>query len=82
MYARAACKRGNIEFSLLSEGVRKLALLWILIPNGTLSSGSVLLWDEPETNLNPKLFHPLMYWADQTLWLWITQCPSIHQPPG
>ena len=53
-------RRGNIEFSLLSEGVRKLALLWILIQNGTLSSGSVLLWDEPETNLNPKLFHPLI----------------------
>ena len=53
-------RRGNIEFSLLAEGVRKLALLWILIQNGTLSSGSVLLWDEPETNLNPKLFHPLI----------------------
>ncbi len=47
---------GDIEFSLLAEGVRKLALLWLLIRNGTLQSGAVLFWDEPETNLNPKLF--------------------------
>jgi len=53
-------RRGNIEFSLLAEGIRKLALLWILIQNGTLRSGAVLLWDEPETNLNPKLFRPLI----------------------
>ncbi len=50
----------NIEFSLLSEGVRKLALLWLLIRNGAMPPGSVLFWDEPETNLNPKLFGVLM----------------------
>ena len=49
-------KQGNLEFSLLAEGIRKLALLWLLIQNGVLQSGSVLFWDEPETNLNPKLF--------------------------
>lgn len=49
-------KQGNIEFSLLAEGIRKLALLWLLVQNGTLQPGSLLLWDEPETNLNPKLF--------------------------
>ena len=53
-------RQGNLEFSLLAEGMRKLALLWLLIQNGTLQSGSVLLWDEPETNLNPKLFGTLM----------------------
>ena len=47
---------GEIEFSLLAEGVRKLALLWLLIQNGTLQPGAILFWDEPETNLNPKLF--------------------------
>lgn len=52
--------RGNLEFSLLAEGVRKLALLWVLIQNGTLTSGSLLFWDEPETNLNPTLFGVLM----------------------
>ncbi|MCE2487800.1 MAG: ATP-binding protein [Desulfurellaceae bacterium] len=49
-------KQGNLEFTLLAEGMRKLGLLWLLIQNGTLQNGSVLFWDEPETNLNPKLF--------------------------
>lgn len=53
-------KQGNLEFTLLAEGMRKLALLWILIQNGTLLEGSVLFWDEPETNLNPKVFGVLM----------------------
>ena len=48
--------RGSLEFSLVAEGMRKLGLLWLLIRNGTLLEGSVLFWDEPETNLNPKLF--------------------------
>ena len=49
-------EQGDLEFSLLAEGVRKLALLWLLIRNGTLQPDSILFWDEPETNLNPKLF--------------------------
>lgn len=49
-------KQGNLEFPLLAEGMRKLGLLWLLIQNGTLQKGSVLFWDEPETNLNPKLY--------------------------
>ena len=48
-------KHGHLEFTLLAEGFRKLGLLWILIQNGTLLNGSALFWDEPETNLNPKL---------------------------
>jgi len=48
-------KHGELEFTLLSEGYRKMGLLWILIKNGTLLNGSVLFWDEPETNLNPRL---------------------------
>ena len=49
-------EQGDLEFSLLAEGVRKLALLWLLMRNGALQPDSVLFWDEPETNLNPKLF--------------------------
>ena len=49
-------RQGNLEFTLLAEGMRKLGLLWILIQNGTLQEGSILFWDEPETNLNPRLF--------------------------
>ncbi len=47
--------KGEIEFSMLAEGHRKLALLWLLIKNGSLSPRSVLFWDEPETNLNPSM---------------------------
>jgi len=48
-------KYGELEFSLLAEGVRKLALIWLLIQNGSLNPGTLLFWDEPEANLNPSL---------------------------
>lgn len=48
-------KQGDLEFTLLAEGMRKLALVWLLIQNGTLLSGSILFWDEPEANINPSL---------------------------
>ena len=53
-------KRGELEFTLLAEGFRKMGLLWILIQNGTLLNGSTLFWDEPETNLNPKLMRAIV----------------------
>jgi len=53
-------QQGNLEFTLLAEGMRKLGLLWTLIQNGTLTNGSVLFWDEPETNLNPRMYGTLM----------------------
>ncbi|MDP8239514.1 MAG: AAA family ATPase [Candidatus Hatepunaea meridiana] len=53
-------KSGELEFTLLAEGIRKLGLLWLLIKSGSLSKGAVLFWDEPEANLNPSLLHPLV----------------------
>ena len=53
-------ERGDIEFTLLAEGMRKLGLLWLLIRNGSLRKGAVLFWDEPETNLNPKMYGVVM----------------------
>ncbi len=46
----------KVDFSLEAEGLRKLGLLWKLIRNGLLEKGTILLWDEPEANLNPELF--------------------------
>lgn len=46
----------KVDFSLEAEGLRKLGLLWKLIRNGLLEEGSILLWDEPEANLNPELY--------------------------
>ena len=53
-------REGEIEFTLLAEGLRKLGLIYLLIQNGTLARSSVLFWDEPETNLNPKLYQPVI----------------------
>src|SRR5262249_30955216 len=48
-------KRGLIHASMLAEGHRKLASLAYLIKDGALTSETILFWDEPEANLNPKL---------------------------
>lgn len=46
---------GKMEISLVAEGLRKLAMLSRLIATGALLGKGSLFWDEPETNLNPKL---------------------------
>lgn len=46
---------GRMEMPLVAEGVRKLAMLARLISTGVLLEQGYLFWDEPETNLNPKL---------------------------
>jgi predicted ATP-dependent endonuclease of OLD family len=42
-----------LEFQLVAEGLRKIALLWQLIRNGVFKKGAILFWDEPEANINP-----------------------------
>lgn len=46
---------GRMEMPLVAEGLRKLAMLARLIGTGSLLDKGYLFWDEPETNLNPKL---------------------------
>jgi energy-coupling factor transporter ATP-binding protein EcfA2 len=46
---------GKIEATLLAEGIKKLATLYYLIENGTITENSILIWDEPEIYFNPKL---------------------------
>lgn len=49
-------ENGNkVEFSLEAEGLRKFGLLWKLIRNGLIEKDTILLWDEPEANINPEL---------------------------
>ncbi len=48
-------EEGDLEASLLAEGLRKLAMLARLVVNGTLDDRSLLLWDEPEASMNPEL---------------------------
>ena len=46
---------GKMEMPLVAEGWRKVAMLARLISTGSLLDKDCLFWDEPESNLNPKL---------------------------
>lgn len=46
---------GRMEMPLVAEGLRKIAMLARLISTGMLLEQGYLFWDEPESNLNPKL---------------------------
>lgn len=43
------------EAHLVAEGLRKMATILYLCINGELKPGSILFWDEPESNMNPAL---------------------------
>ena len=45
----------RIRFDLEAEGVKKIGLLWQLLMSETIVEGTILLWDEPDANLNPNL---------------------------
>ncbi|WP_370262303.1 ATP/GTP-binding protein [Limnobacter sp.] len=47
---------------MTAEGFRKIGVLQRLLSNGSLNPGTSgpLLWDEPESNLNPKLMRDLV----------------------
>jgi len=49
----------EINIFMVSEGWRKLGMLAYLIANDSLKEGTTLFWDEPETNLNPRLMKQL-----------------------
>lgn len=51
---------GKVSFALEASGFRKFGLLWKLLRNGLLESGSYLFWDEPENSLNPELIPALV----------------------
>ncbi len=47
--------RGKMEIQLVAEGLRKIGMVTSLIATGSLLDKGYLFWDEPETNLNPRL---------------------------
>lgn len=51
---------GEFEMGLLSDGYRKLSMIVYLILSGSLTKNSVLFWDEPETNMNPRMIRPIV----------------------
>ncbi|HHK0662500.1 TPA: ATP/GTP-binding protein [Pseudomonas aeruginosa] len=56
-----ASKR-RLSSTMTAEGFRKIGVLQRLLSNGSLNPGTAgpLLWDEPESNLNPKLMKDLV----------------------
>lgn len=55
-------KKNNemVNFSVEAEGLKKIGLLWQLLMNENITSDTVLLWDEPEANINPKFIPDLV----------------------
>lgn len=51
-----------LSSGMTAEGFRKIGVLQRLLSNGSLNPGTAgpLLWDEPESNLNPKLMKDLV----------------------
>lgn len=45
----------KVEFAVEAEGIKKIGLLWQLLMNENITKDTVLLWDEPEANINPKI---------------------------
>ncbi len=52
----------HLSSGMTAEGFRKIGVLQRLLSNGFLNPGTTgpLLWDEPESNLNPKLMRDLV----------------------
>ena len=52
----------SLSSGMTAEGYRKIGVLHRLLCNGSIDPGTtgVLLWDEPEANLNPKLIKKLV----------------------
>lgn len=52
----------SLSSNMTAEGYRKIGVLHRLLCNGSINPGAtgVLLWDEPEANLNPKLMKKLV----------------------
>jgi AAA15 family ATPase/GTPase len=51
---------GEFEMGLVSDGYRKLSMIIYLILSGSLNKNTILFWDEPETNMNPRMIRPIV----------------------
>ena len=47
-------------FAVEAEGFKKLGHIYRLIETGNIAKDSILIWDEPESNLNPQLIPALV----------------------
>ena len=49
----------KVNFAVEAEGLKKIGLLWQLLMTESITENSIILWDEPEANLNPKFLPKL-----------------------
>lgn len=50
----------KVPFSCEAEGIKKFGLLWQLLMAEIITKETILIWDEPEANINPKLIPDLV----------------------
>ena len=50
----------KVNFAVEAEGLKKIGLLWQLLMNESIVLDSILIWDEPEANLNPDFIPKLV----------------------
>lgn len=63
VHAKFISNKGeSVSANMAAEGIRKLGILQLLLQNRQLDPGrtGTLFWDEPETNMNPKLMKLLV----------------------
>ncbi|MEZ4731592.1 MAG: AAA family ATPase [Caldilineaceae bacterium] len=58
----ASVRNSDLSNHMTAEGFRKIGILQQLLANGTLNPGisGPFFWDEPESNMNPKLMRLLV----------------------
>jgi len=59
-YLRRFKDKKLVVSSMMAEGLRKIGTISYLLKNGALTKDSILVWDEPESNLNPKLIKDIV----------------------
>lgn len=77
-YVKSKKGERSFEAHLLAEGHRKIAALVHLINNGSIENGAILFWDEPESNLNPRLIRHIALFLRELANLGIQVFVSTH----
>ena len=50
----------KVNFYFEAEGLKKIGLIWQLLMNESINKDSVLIWDEPEANMNPNFLETIV----------------------
>lgn len=77
-YVKSRKGERSFEAHLLAEGHRKIAALVHLINNGSIDKDTILFWDEPETNLNPRLIRHIALFLRELAGLGIQVFVTTH----